>query len=161
VSSIVVQKARATLALGEKALDQLRLLDLTRQYLRCERAEPSQALAIHAELSRRSAELRAAAAESIEPQFCDVTLQWLARAFELRKTETAAGALQSVEAIETALRAWLRRMNDLLTCAWGPQEVKQACELARSVGLAAGEAQLQFHNGTRLIGWRLDLQKPA
>ncbi len=152
--SVTLQKARATLALGERALKDLALFDQTRAYLREERVSATSAASIHRELSARCAKLRAEAAASSEPLFVNLTLDWLARLFERRTSMTLDALMLALDTTEQDSRAWLQRLRDLLAAAWSPEEIEQVTARARREGLEVEATELQMHR-RELVGWRL------
>jgi hypothetical protein len=68
---------------------------------------------------------------------------------------------REIDRVENDVRASVRRLQDLVVHAQSAEAIAGIERTARASGFGSCSAQLQHHAGQKLVGWRLNLEKPS
>lgn len=158
--SALVRNARESLAQGALVLEETKILRKLRRLAAAERDSTPAARATRAELSSDLARLQDAAARSAAPHLLHVVNDAVRRLLGLRRELGARAFEREVDRFERDVRAGVRRLQDLVGCARSGDQMDALVAAARRIGFECGGAELQYHAGENLVGWRLAIELP-
>jgi len=158
--SVLIRNARESLAQGALVLEETRILRKLRRHAAAERQSEAAARATWAELSAAATQLQQAAARSASPHLLHVVIDGVQKLLGVRREMGIAGFEREVDRFEREVRAGVRRLQDLVSCAQSEDQMAATAATARRIGFECSPAEPQRHAGENLIGWRLALSRP-
>jgi len=156
--SIIVRNAVESLAQARLVFEDTRVLRRFRRFCELERESPGKAKAAHDVLRQAATQLRSAAAASATPLLLDFVTDSLAALFEQRRTMSAAQLMRALAQMETNLRWWIRRLQDLVSAALSAEAAATIVQTATGLGFVDPDLAVQMQDG-QLVGWRLAMLK--
>jgi SAM-dependent methyltransferase len=159
-NSVVAQNARATLDQAALVLDETMILRKLRRYLQAARRSERAGHNARADLDAALDGLRRAAADTRNPRMLDVTLDAVDKLAAARQVLAPAALDREVDRFEGDVRASVHRLQDLLRCCQTEPAMHALAQAARALQFNVRELALQVQAGSRVIGWRLRIEKP-
>lgn len=156
--SIIVRNAVESLAQARLVLEDTRVLRKFRRFCELEREAPGKAKAAHEGLRQAATQLRSAAAASATALLLDFVTDSLAALFEQRRAMSAAQQMKALAQVETNLRWWIRRLQDLASAALSPEAAARLVQTATGLGFVDPDLAVQMQDG-QLVGWHLAMVK--
>lgn len=165
--SVILRNARASLAECAQVLDEWQVFARLREWLCSDGAQADQREQAALGLQQLVRMLKAAAAQAAAPgepggglilrAALDAVHQLLM--LRTRLGPDAMGA--EIDLAQQQVLASRQRLQDLCGRALDEAAVQALLQQAQAQGLVALAPQPQFHARTQLVGWRLQLDKPA
>lgn len=157
--SVIVRNARESLAQSSLVLDDTQILRKLRRHVEAERRSASAASTTRKELSDAAARLQEAMAGRITSHTLSVTLDAVRNMLAARGQLTPAAFDREIDRFESDVRASARRLHDVVDSARSADEMDSIAAVARAAGFEQPQVVPQFHAGSNLVGWRVNLVK--
>lgn len=156
--SIIVRNAVESLAQARLVLEDTRVLRKFRRFCELEREAPGKAKAAHEGLRQAATQLRSAAESSANPLLLNFVVDALNAHFDSRRTMSAAQLMRSLAQVETNLRGWIRRLQDLVAAALSTEAARALAQSTTELGFINPDLAVQIHDD-QLVGWRLAMRR--
>lgn len=160
--SMLVQSARRSLQQAELVLVETKVFRLLHRLVTMENVVPGTTERLTAELRSAIQTLKRALLEAREAGaglVLSVTLDAVQKLLTARTNMTPSAVGLEVDRAENALRASVRRLNDLLAHARSEQDMEGIEKQAAAAGFTLIERTPQYHAGKNLVGWQLLLHR--
>lgn len=159
LESIIVTNALESLRQADMVLHETRTLRKFRRY--CERAHDSRTRAERArgQLMEAGEHLQQVANQSLNPVLLKFVIAGVSGLLANRSRLGRGQMLHQTAVLERELKAWVSRLQDLVSAALSEDELERVVDLAGALGLPEIDRQLQWQGGSNLVGWRLTLAR--
>lgn len=157
--SMLVQRARASLRHSDMVLKNTSVYRKLRRFLELEKHGPAAARRSWAELSMALSTLRGSERFDPDRRVINVTLDAIPKLLELRRSLHPAALAREVDGVENELRAYVRRMNDLIAASLTEPAMQEFARQARAHGFVGATGPFKDAQQA-LMAWRVNLHKP-
>ncbi len=158
--SIIAQRGRESLQQSELVLNGTKIMRKLRRFLESEQRSRNAARGAWQDLGAAVGQLRQAAAQAQSALTLNVTLDAVQKLVDARQRIGLGATQHGVDQVENEIRNAVHRLQDLVGAAKTVEEMEQILASGLAAGLSGPAARPQHHDGDKLVGWRLDLQKP-
>lgn len=158
--SVIARNARESLRQSALVLEETKVFRKLRRHLKsAERATPAARRSLN-ELVALVGRLRAAGAGAGDRLILDVTVDAVHKLLMAREQLSQAALALEAERVETAIRASVHRLQELIRCCQTEAGIRQIERCAADQGFEVAETVPQYHRGANFVGWRLRLARP-
>jgi ubiquinone/menaquinone biosynthesis C-methylase UbiE len=158
--SIILQSARESLVHADLVLNDTKVFRRLRRYLEAEHRSRTAARGPREALVAAMTSLQKAAANAGSALTLSVTLDAVQKLLNARRQLSRASMDRQIDQIEGDIRASARRLQDLVASAQSAEGIARIKRMAETLGFIECDVRPQYHAGTNLVGWRLNLRKP-
>ena len=158
--SVLVHNAHESLRQSDLVLNDTKVFRKLRRHLEAERRSAVAARATWQQLVEAMTLLRRTAAQARPALTLDITVDAVGKLLDARRELHPAALEREIDRVEDDVRASVRRLQDLVVHAQSVEAIAGIERMARAGGFGGCSTQLQHHAGQKLVGWRLNLEKP-
>ena len=158
--SVLVRNARESLRQSDLVLNDTKVFRKLRRHLEAERRSAVAARTTWQQLEEAVTLLRRTASQVRPALTLDITVDAVSKLLDLRRELRPDALEREIDRVENDVRASVRRLQDLVVHAQSAEAIAGIERMARASGFDGCNAQLQHHAEQKLVGWRLNLEKP-